>query len=259
MPDPPPAGAVRGQSDVSTPPAGVRTTPPGDAGATRIVLVRHGEAICNVEGVVGGLSGCRGLTPKGVDQVGSLAERLIRTGELAGADALYASSLPRALETAQLLAPALDQGRDGVPLEVVQDCSLCELHPGAADGLSWGEFSARFAEPEWDIDPDQPLAPGGESWKGFVDRASGAVAELARRHVGELVVVACHAGVVEATMLRFLPLDPSVNRLGLRTRHASLTIWEHRGSGDDQAGSVPGSEPGWAVGPDRWLLQTYNA
>ena len=37
------------------PPAGVRTTSPGAPDATRIVLVRHGEAICNVEGVVGGV------------------------------------------------------------------------------------------------------------------------------------------------------------------------------------------------------------
>ena len=36
-----------------------------------------------------------------------LRDRLALTGELAGADALYASVLPRAIETAELLAPAL--------------------------------------------------------------------------------------------------------------------------------------------------------
>ena len=29
---------------------------------------------------------------------------------------------------------------------------------------------------------------------------------LAERHSGELVVVACHGGVIEATMLAFLPM-----------------------------------------------------
>ena len=55
------------------------------------------------------------------------------------------------------------------------DCDLCELHPGEADGLDLGEFLARFAEPDWDVDPARPLAPGGESWLGFVERASAAV------------------------------------------------------------------------------------
>jgi probable phosphoglycerate mutase len=203
-----------------------------------VVLVRHGEAVCNVEGVVGGVSGCTGLTEAGAAQVAALAERLADGGELAGVAALYASVLPRALESAERLAPALDRWRVGPSLEVVADCALCELHPGEADGLTWAEFADRFDVPDWDTDPHRVLAPGGESWAGFVERASAAVAAIADRHRGELVVVACHAGVIEATMLRFLPLGASTVRLGLRTEHASLTVWERVG--------------------DVWLLRRYN-
>lgn len=220
------------------PPPGVRTTGPDAPGATRMVLVRHGEAVCNVDGVIGGRTGCRGLTRAGAGQVAALAERLAATGELAGVDALYASALPRAVETARLLAPALDRWRDGPPLEVEVDCGLCELHPGEADGLTWEAFAARYPEPDWDADPDQPLAPGGESWRDFVHRAAAAVTRLADARPGQLLVLASHAGVVESTVLQFLPVDRSVVRLGLRTEHASMTTWQRFGG--------------------RWTLRGYN-
>jgi probable phosphoglycerate mutase len=203
-----------------------------------MVLVRHGEARCNVAGVVGGPKGCTGLTELGVRQVRALAERLASTGELAGTSALYASTLPRAIETADLLAPALEVGGGDGPLTVVTDDGLCELAPGPADGLTWQAFAERYGEPQWDDDPTVPLAPGAESWTGFVDRAAAAVTRVADAHPGQLVVAACHAGVIEATMLRFLPLGAQVARLKLRTEHASLTEWERwRGT---------------------WLIRRYN-
>ena len=209
------------------PPAGVRTIPPeSGSSATRLVLVRHGEAVCNTTGVCGGPRGCSGLTETGVAQVSQLRDRLVATGELSGA-ALYASVLPRAVETANIVSGALAPPGEGAP-EVRADCGLCELHPGEADGLTWGEYAARFDQPDWDVDPDTPLAPGAESWTTFVARASGALEDVAARHPGGLVVVATHAGVIEASMLAFLPIAGGRDgaRLGLRTRHASITTWE---------------------------------
>jgi probable phosphoglycerate mutase len=208
-----------------------------DLVTTRVLLVRHGEAVCNVDGLVGGLRGCTGLTAVGAAQVRALADRLACSAELGTVDALYASRLPRAIETAQILASRL-VGRAGERLAVSADCSLCELHPGEADGLSWAELAARFDAPEGDADLDAPLAPGAESWREFVDRASGAVAGLADRHRGQTVVVATHAGVIESTVLRLLPVDRAVGRLGLHPGHASLTVWE-RADG-------------------RWVLERYN-
>jgi probable phosphoglycerate mutase len=207
--------------------------------ATRLVLVRHGEAVCNVSGVVGGRKGCTGLTTTGVAQVEALRDRLRRSGELRGVAALYSSVLSRAIETATILAPALDAWREGPPLEVHQECSLCELHPGQGDGLEWGEFVERFGEPDWDSDPWQPLAPEGESWWGFLDRAAAGLSAVADAHPGELVVVACHAGVVEAAMAGLLPFARDPLRRGwLRTEHASMSELE-RADG-------------------RWVLRRYN-
>ncbi len=63
---------------------------------------------------------------------------------------------------------------------------------------------------------------------------------MAGRHPGQLVVVACHAGVVEASLLAKLPVAGGLagTRLGLPTHHASLTRWEVDGG--------------------RWRLRGYN-
>jgi probable phosphoglycerate mutase len=201
---------------------------------TRIVLVRHGESACNAAGIVGGHSGCDGLTATGVRQAEMLRDRLIATGELSSAGALYSSILPRASETARIIAPGVGDGALGV----VEQCSFCELHPGEGDGLSWSTFEELYGEPDWMMQPGVPIAPGGESWTAFVGRAAGAVSSLMDRHSGELVVVACHGGVVEATMLSFLPVSDPSGPLGLPTAYTSMTEWEHDGS--------------------RWRLLRYN-
>jgi probable phosphoglycerate mutase len=201
---------------------------------TRIVLVRHGESACNVAGIVGGHLGCTGLTTTGVAQAELLRDRLIATGEFSQAQALYSSVLARAVETARIIAPAIG----GANLVVDQDCAVCELHPGEADGLSWPRFAELYGEPDWDTNPDAPVAPGGESWVSFVERAAGALRSLAERNTGELVVVACHGGIVEAAMLSFLPLSDRTRPLGLPTAYTSITEWELEAS--------------------RWRLLRYN-
>ena len=117
------------------PPPGLRTTFEEDPNATRLVLVRHGEANVNVSGVIGGHQGCTGLTDVGREQVAALAIRLSRSEELEATTVLIASELERAKETAAILQSALP--RVG---EIEIDCDMCELHPGVADGLTWDEL-----------------------------------------------------------------------------------------------------------------------
>ena len=206
-------------------------------GATRVVLVRHGEAVCNVSHVVGGPEGDTGLTDLGRRQVAALAGRLRTTGELDDATALYASVLPRAIETAGLLRGVVGPGT----LEIEQDCGLCELHTGQSDGLTWQEVIDTFGVPDWDVDEDAMLAPGGESWAEFVKRSATAVQSVAERHPGELVVAAVHAGVIESTIISFLGITRGVYRRGwLRIVHASLTEWE------------------WVPTESRWVLLRFN-
>ena len=69
---------------------------------TNLYIIRHGEAYTNIESVIGGMQGDRGLTERGIAQAEALARRL-STGEIA-ADVLYASTLPRTRATAEHVA-----------------------------------------------------------------------------------------------------------------------------------------------------------
>ena len=207
------------------PPPGLRTTFEEDPNATRLVLVRHGEANVNVSGVIGGHQGCTGLTDVGREQVAALAIRLSRSEELEATTVLIASELERAKETAAILQSALP--RVG---EIEIDCDMCELHPGVADGLTWDELVDTYGAADWRGDPSVPFAPEGESWLGFVERVTAGLEALTNRHRGSRVVVATHAGVIEASVLGLMLGQPE-RRMGLSTKHASMTEWERSDRG----------------------------
>lgn len=190
---------------------------------TRLVLIRHGEAHCNANGTVGGPIGCGGLTELGRSQAEALRDRLVRSREFDDAAALFTSVLPRAIETARIIAAGLPR-----QLEAVADCDLCELHPGEADGLTWDEMVARFGGPDWDHDPGAELAPGGESWLDFYERCEKAILGLVARFPGQRVILVVHGGVIEQAMKMLEFHDPAM-RLRLRTENCSMTEIEFEG------------------------------
>lgn len=206
---------------------------------TRLVLIRHGEAEAAIQRVVGGEKGCTGLTERGRRQCEALRDRLARTGEI-DADVLLASILPRAVETAQIIAPAL-----GHPA-LVQDCGLCELHPGECDGMSWDDFEERYRGPGYTFTPYDPLSPGGESVIGFQGRVSMALHRLTIEHAGRNVVAACHGGVVQTSMVAFLGLPFLGAMADLPVENTSITEWELHADAQ-----VPHRPP-------RWRLVRYN-
>jgi 2,3-bisphosphoglycerate-dependent phosphoglycerate mutase len=190
-----------------------------DAVTARLVLVRHGEPTSAVLGLVGGPLGDTGLTGVGRDQVRRLAERLAASGELAGTAALYASTLPRAIQTAELLAPALGD------LDVVVRHDLREHDPGELDGLRWEDATSQFSLPDFAVEPDRLVAPGGESLTGFHERARTTLRELADQHAGETAVIACHGGIVAAGVGMVFGI-PTSERVFLPTRYSSMTDLE---------------------------------
>jgi 2,3-bisphosphoglycerate-dependent phosphoglycerate mutase len=199
-----------------SPPPGFRTRGPDPVG-TRLVLIRHGEAYCNARGVVGGPIGCGGLTDLGRAQAQALCDRLVKSHEFDDAVALYTSILPRSIETAAILAPGLPSG-----LVAIEECDLCELHPGLADGLTWEEMIERFGGPDWDAHPEDPFAPGGESWIGFYERCRAVLEAIAARHAGQRVILVVHGGVIEQAVKLVDDRAPGA-RLGLRTENCSMT------------------------------------
>lgn len=185
---------------------------------TRIVLVRHGESLPQEQGVVGGHAGDKGLSGRGREQVAALRDRLSASGELAGTAALYSSVMARAVETAAILAPVLG-------LEAVADDDFCESHPGDADGMTVEELDRRWPRPErWTADLRR--SPGAETFAEMRTRVARGLDGLVERHAGELVVVACHGGVVIHSMIRWLELEPFArDRPWLEPTNSGLTEW----------------------------------
>jgi broad specificity phosphatase PhoE len=210
--------------------------PRGTPDVTRLVLIRHGESQVTVDGVVGGPKTCSGLSDLGRLQAAALRDRLARTGELK-ADVLLASTLPRAVETAEMIAPALG----GLEVEQVDD--LSEWLPGEADGLTWEEFNERYRPDGWTFDAYEPLSPGGESLVEFQARASTALHQIAKALQGRTIVGVCHGGIIEASFVAFLGIPQWRNDVTFRPINASLTEWELHAEAQ-----VPNRPPQWRLG-----------
>jgi probable phosphoglycerate mutase len=199
---------------------------------TRLVLVRHGESMASVNRSIGGPRTCAGLSDLGRRQCERLGTRLAETGEL-GDVVLCSSEYPRAVETAQLLAPALG----GIEIHV--DDRWGEHDPGPeCDGLTFEEFIELHGMPDWESDPHAITFPGGETIAELHHRVGQAVRDTVAEHLGRTVVVCCHGGVVNA-VLRMALRAPATGDFELFTANASLTEL-------------------LLVRPGRWRLVRYN-
>jgi probable phosphoglycerate mutase len=191
-------------------------------GGTRVVLVRHGHSVAQEQGYLSGHDTCRGLSERGRQQVVALRDRLERTGELTGATALYASILPRAIETAELLAPVVGGH------EIRTDCGFCESHVGEAEGRSYSELEGLFTSDEWTN--DQRPFPGWETWQEMGERVSRALDAAIEQHSGETIVIACHGGVIVQAMQRWLGLQLPTPDDAAWFAPANSSITEWRGA-----------------------------
>jgi 2,3-bisphosphoglycerate-dependent phosphoglycerate mutase len=187
---------------------------------TNLYIIRHGEAYTNVESVIGGMRGDRGLTDRGIAQVEALARRL-STGEIA-ADVLYASTLPRARTTAEHVAAALK-----LPIE--WDDELHELRPGESDGMRLEDARAKFAGFNTFLhQPFTPLATGAESWASFQARTSAALERIITRHRDQTIVIVAHGGTIDVSFLYMLGLGPQArSRNAFQSQNTAITHWRH--------------------------------
>ncbi|PPJ36406.1 histidine phosphatase family protein [Nocardia nova] len=186
---------------------------------TELLLARHGEAVCNVEGIVGGERGCTGLTDRGRRQAAQLAERLRSEHSRQRFDAIYTTPRRRCAETAQIVTTVLGT-------TAVVDSDLRGADHGAADARAWRDVKDAFGGPP-QHDPDRPYAEGAESWTAYLDRSTQALARIIAHHPGQRVLVLAHGETIEAanTLLLGLPAG-TCTRARFVTDHASLTRWQ---------------------------------
>ncbi|HLS82588.1 MAG TPA: histidine phosphatase family protein [Steroidobacter sp.] len=158
-------------------------------GAARLVLIRHGEAEA---GGVQRMSGWTDLplSGRGRRQAHLLAARLASEGR--SFDAIYASPLQRAAETARVLG-----GFTARPVRYVQ--TLKEICCGDLDGLAIREARSRYPcawRANLRQDDEEFRWPGGESYREFRDRCLQATEQIAQRERGRVVAIVTHAGVI---------------------------------------------------------------
>ena len=159
-----------------------------DDALTRVVAVRHGETAWNVQTRIQGQIDIA-LNAAGCEQ----AQRLSRA--LAGEqlDAVYASDLRRAADTAHAVAAR-------VGLAVRTEVSLRERAFGDFEGLTWAEVEQQHPEASrrWRVRDASFGPPGGETLAVFYERAVSALAAIAERHRGQHIAIVTHGGVLDA-------------------------------------------------------------
>jgi broad specificity phosphatase PhoE len=156
-----------------------------------IWLARHGETAYNVERRFQG-QGDVPLSDRGREQARELAE----AAQERGFASLWASPLPRALETAEIVGRRLG-------LDPVQDARLMETDAGEWTDRPFAEVQAsdpaRFAGFVAG-DPDFSF-PGGESFAAQQERVTAALADIRTR--GPLpALVVCHRNSIRLALER---------------------------------------------------------
>ena len=211
---------------------------------TKLVLVRHGQGICNVERTIEGRATCRGLSDLGRAQGAALAERLAK--ENFKPDVVVSSPIRRAAETAAIIASTIQSA------EPIFDADFEEVRPGEAEGMTWDQYSAFFGTTEgWD--PNVPFAPGAEAWRAFALRVANALNRVTKTYDGKTVLVVAHGGVVDASMFHYFGLDPQVQSpIDFETSNTSITEWQLR-TWKLATPEAPDRDP-----VHRWRLNRYN-
>ena len=167
---------------------------------THVIVVRHGETAWNTEKRWQGHLDSP-LTPKGMSQAQALARRLTNQRF----SALYSSDLGRACQTAQIISAATGHS-------VCPDARLRERNLGIFQGLTNEEIKTTASLDLYQRyrvrDPDH-VVPGGESIRQQVERNIACFEELARKYLGESILVVTHGGVLSALFRHVLsiPLD----------------------------------------------------
>jgi len=164
-------------------------TKPSHHPPTVVLLVRHGQTPTTGKLLPGRAPGLH-LADVGVRQAQRAAERI---AELANVDAVYASPLERARETAAPIAAARS-------MKVKVDKGLLECDFGDWTGA---ELKALMKLPEWSTVQRAPSTftfPGGESFTAMQTRMVSALDRIRAAHPGGTVVCVSHADPIKAAV-----------------------------------------------------------
>lgn len=153
---------------------------------TEIIIIRHGETEWNKTGRFQGHSDVP-LSAEGRAQAAALGKNLL----VDHVDAIYASDLTRAMETAAPLAQRFG-------LEVISDPLLRELNFGSWEGRNFNDVNAENpdAMKTFYNDPERVNIPDSEPFPEFQRRVAGRVREIVAQERGKRIVIVSHGASI---------------------------------------------------------------
>ncbi len=181
---------------------------------TRVYLIRHAETTATEEDRFAGSLDLP-LSADGRAHASQLALRLSGF-ELR---AVYTSPMRRAMETAQLIASPHS-------LDVIAMAELRELDHGHWEGMKRAEVEVRFPDEyaEYERDPLNFQARGGEPARAVVERAVPALRQIVRQHPAQEIAVISHKATNRLLIGYFLGIDLRGYRDKLAQRATCLNV-----------------------------------
>jgi len=176
----------------------------------RLIFVRHGETVENVNDIAQGHSPGK-LTEKGkrqAQQVGELLKKIL-------IDRIYVSNLKRAKDTAKYIQKYHSNAR------VVYDSNLRERSMGIYDGTSHLITNHPVRKSGLTYDNFKP--PKGESLHDVDRRAKSFLQELHKRPKNETILVVSHDGLINL-ILKHIFRIPRNGKKYYPIKNAAVTI-----------------------------------
>ena len=161
---------------------------------TTVILIRHGQSITNVTQVFTGHYDVP-LSTLGQEQARRTAAYLRANFQI---DAIYASDLMRAMQTAQPTAAAF-----GLPIQPEPD--LREISAGLWERVPFAQLEQDYPQ-LYDCgrhDIGRCICPQGESVAHLFDRVQAAVSRAVAAHPGQTIAFFTHATPVRALQCRW--------------------------------------------------------
>ena len=194
-----------------------------------LYLVRHGENLANITKEFSYKLVDYSLTPKGVMQ----AEQTAAFFQTIPLDAVYASPLKRARETAEIIARPHE-----LPVTVLE--AFREVNVGDLELMPPSEASWRLHDQivdEWKRGHEEVTFPGGENFLQLIERARRGLLEVTRGRSGQRIVIAAHGGILTAIVRNLCSdISPAMTHAGMH--NCAITEIELTTSGEELSSAL---------------------
>jgi len=186
-----------------------------------LYLVRHGQTDCSLVNRFCGTVDVP-LNAAGMAMAAAVADAYASEPW----DAIYASPLLRACQTAEPLAQRL-----GLPLQIAG--GLREIAYGAWDGML--EADVVRQQPEafqaWSADPGRVAPPGGETAHEIAARVVPAIDAIRAGHPDGRVLAVSHKATIRVLVCALLGMDVGLFRKRIASDVGAATVFEFHSTG----------------------------